>query len=313
MNTRDTHSAEEQLAAYVLGALDADEVMAVEAHLAHSHAARAEVQALREVVALLPYAAQPVEPPAAVRRQLFARIEANRVAEPTSRPAPVRAARRGARMMMPAIMAALLLLVVGLSALTFSLQMSIAELSRTNQASVTELARTKQSLESSLAQVQQTLDETQANQQALTARIEASQRALEASQRDMAALQSQLSQEQYVLTFISAPGVATRQLEATSGSVDAQGEMYMYPGHSEAIVLFRGLAPLEPGKVYQFWLANSDGQVAAGTVVADADGLARLLVQAPREVNAFTEVMLTIEPAGGSAIPSNQVVLEGSL
>jgi hypothetical protein len=45
----------------------------------------------------------------------------------------------------------------------------------------------------------------------------------------------------------------------------------------------------------------------------DESGLERLIVNAPREVNAFTQVMLTIEPAGGSDAPSNEVVLEGSL
>jgi hypothetical protein len=53
--------------------------------------------------------------------------------------------------------------------------------------------------------------------------------------------------------------------------------------------------------------------VAGGTFAVDTTGIATLVVQAPREVNAFQQVMLTIEPTGGSAHPSQQVVLQGSL
>lgn len=313
---RDNQSVHDLLAAYALGALDADEVMQVEAYLAQSAEARAELKALSEVVALLPYAAQPVEPPATVRRQLFARIAASQPAEKAQaapvRPPAVAAApplpvrpRRNAPPLMSAVLA-VMLLVVGLGGFAVSLQIRMDEMARNSQISVAELNRTRQAMEERLAQMQQVLADTQASQQALSAQ-------LAASRVELANLSAQLNQEQQVLTFISAPGVATRVLEATTAEVQAAGEMYMYPGHSEAVVLFRGLPPLAAGQVYQFWLANAEGQIAAGTVLADADGLARLHVVAPREVNAFTQVMLTVEPVGGSATPSNQVVLEGSL
>lgn len=125
----------------------------------------------------------------------------------------------------------------------------------------------------------------------------------------------QLDEERNVFTFVTAPGVATRTLEATNVASAAQGEMYMVPGYNQAVIIFEGLAPLEDGKVYQFWLANSAGQVAAGPpVMVDADGITRIVIEAPREVNAYTTVMLTVEDATiPHPQPSNDVVLEGSL
>jgi anti-sigma-K factor RskA len=89
--------------------------------------------------------------------------------------------------------------------------------------------------------------------------------------------------------------------------------MYMYPGHSSAVVIFSGLPPLAPGQVYQFWFADETGQVAGTTFVADPTGIGYIVVEAPREVNAFREVMITVEPSGGSATPSQNVILEGAL
>ncbi|MCG8351486.1 MAG: anti-sigma factor [Chloroflexales bacterium] len=300
MNLHNHHPTDDLLAAYALGALDADEAMRVETTLANNPEAQAELKALSEIVAMLPYAAQPIEPSNTVKQQLFARVAADQAQDPpaqmpTTLPPVALQPQRGWRMASAAVMAILLLLIVGLGSFTFSLQSSIAELQLTNQ-----------SLETRLADLQQTLAETQTSQQQLAAQFEA-------SQNNVATLMTRLTQEEQVLTFISAPGVATRILEATNSQIRAAGEMYMYPGQTQAVVLFRGLSPLESGRVYQFWLANNEGQVDAGIFHVDESGLERLIVNAPREVNAFTQVMLTIEPEGGSDAPSSEVVLEGSL
>lgn len=310
MSIPTNESPDDLLAAYALGALDADEVLRVEAHLAGSTESRAELQAFRDVVAQLPYAAQPVEPPATVRRQLFARIAAEQTppARPLDPPPARRSAPRG-RWMLPAAVALLLLLTFGLGGMVLSLQGNVSRLARNND----ELA-------SSLAETRQQLAATQAQQQALATELAASRRELgtvetqlAVNQRDLATLNRQIMSEQQIFTFITAPGVATRQLAARGPIDEAGGEMYMRPGQREAVILFRGLPQLEPGRVYQFWLANGDTQIAAGTVIADADGLARLVIEAPQEVNAFRQVMLTVEPAEGSSLPTGEVVLEGSL
>lgn len=294
MDTEDQQTSG-QLAAYALGALDIDEMAFVERALRESPDHREELNQLREVVALLPYAAAPADPPERVRTRLLDRIAASAAEQPAPvtplPPAPIR--RRG--WLTPAIMGVLAAFVLGLGALTFSLQQSVTALDQTNRDLVT-----------TLSQLQQALADTQTRQDELAAQ-------LASNQEQLAQLGGDVAQERHVVSFVTAPGVATRTLEATLPDTNARGEMYMYPGNDQAVVIFSGLHTLEPGQTYQFWLADGQTQVAGGTFVVDESGIAQLLVDAPREVNAFSEVMVTVEPAGGSSVPSEEVVLSGSL
>jgi anti-sigma-K factor RskA len=317
MNANEQIDAESQLAAYALGALDASDRQEVEELLARSPAHQEELRQLREVVAMLPFAAAPAAPPERVRAALFARIEASRAAPseadapparpaPTAAPAPARP-RRG--WLVPGLMAALAVVVLALGGLTANLAASVARLDRTNG-----------ELTAALVSLQQSLATTTERQAALAAQLEASQRQLDAVSAQLAAgeeqlaqMQARVAQEEQVIAFVSAPGVATRQLAPAEAGAAARGEMYMYPGEQSAVVIFSGLPTLDPGQVYQFWLADGATQVAGGTFAVDENGLARILVEAPREVNAFSEVMVTVEPSGGSPTPSDEVVLAGSL
>ncbi|MCS6881715.1 MAG: anti-sigma factor [Oscillochloridaceae bacterium] len=307
----DPSSPASQIGAYALGALDLEDRLQLEALLERSPELQEELRQLRQVVALLPYAATPVTPPARVRERLFARISAARAEGDASRAAapPATSPRRRMRWLMPGLVAVLTALVVALSLATLSLSSSIARLEQTNRELVAGVKR-----------MQQTLAETEARQEQLAAQLAAGQEQLkvlatrlEAGEERIARLGADLARDDYVISFISAPGVATRQLRSVRSGVAAQGEMYMYPGHSSAVVIFSGLPPLAPGQVYQFWFADETGQVAGETFVVDPTGIGYVVVEAPREVNAFREVMITIEPSGGSATPSQNVILEGAL
>lgn len=304
-------SAESQLEAYALGALDAEDRAVVEAQLAASPQQQDELRQLREVVAFLPFSAAPVVPPERVRHALMARIAAARpqAAPARAEPQPAPVARPRTPWLMPAIAAVLAAMVLGLAGLTFSLSGQVARLDQTNR-----------DLVGVLGGLQTTLADTQARQEALASRLDEGRRELEQVSADLAASQDRIAQlnakqaqDEYVISFVSAPGVATRALSPAEAGQGARGEMYMYPGNSSAVVLFSGLAPLEPGQVYQFWLADGSTQVAGGTFAVDDGGLGHIVVQAPREVNAFREVMVTVEPEGGSTTPSETVVLEGNL
>ncbi len=295
MDTEEQQQTDGQLAAYALGALDLDEMAFVERSLNESPDRREELNQLREVVALLPYAVAPATPPDQVRERLFARIVASTAQQSAPLAQQSQAPVRRRAWLVPTMMAVLAVLVLGLGGLTFSLQQSVTALDQTNRDLVT-----------TLGQLQQALADTQTRQNELAAQ-------LSTSQEQLASLGGAVDQERYVVSFVTAPGVATRLLEATPHNLNARGEMYMYPGNDQAVVIFSGLHTLEPGKTYQFWLADGQSQVTGGTFLVDETGLAQLLVDAPREVNAFSEVMVTVEPAGGSNVPSELVVLTGSL
>lgn len=307
----DPSSSASQIAAYALGALDLEDRLTLEALLERSPELQEELRQLRQVVALLPYTAPSATPPAHVRERLFARIAAAKAESGASRAAPpvAAASRPRSRWIMPGIIAVLTALVIALSLATLSLSSSIARLDASNRELVAGMER-----------LQQTLAEAESRQEQLSAQLAAGQEQLNviatrlvASEERIARLSTDLARDDYLISFISAPGVATRQLRSARSGVAAQGEMYMYPGHSSAVVIFSGLPPLAPGRVYQFWFADENGQVAGKTFVADPTGIGYIVVEAPREVNAFREVMVTVEPSGGSSSPSQNVILEGAL
>lgn len=309
------HDNKEQLEAYALGALDADEVARVEEYLRHSPEQRQELADLQDIVALLPYAALDADPPDRVKQRLMNRIAAD-APTPAAHPEPSspspRLKRSSGRAWAPfAAIAAVLLLALslGLAGMVFSLQNTVSQLQQANTTLQNDLAAVQTDVQS-LANAQLAAEDQLAASQEQVARLNTE---LAASQRAIDMLNAQFMTDQRLATFITAPGVATRRLVAVNDGSQASGEMYMYPGNREAVVLFRELPALEPGQVYQFWLANESGQIAAGTLQAGKDGLARLHVTAPREVNAFNQVMLTVEPEGGSQEPSDEVVLEGVL
>jgi anti-sigma-K factor RskA len=308
MNANDHNDAKGQLGAYALGALDTEDRWLVEDLLAASPAHQEELRQLRAVIAVLPFAAPAADPPERVRARLMARVEADRAAGLPTAP-PRTAVRPGRRWLVPVALVALVTLVMALGGLTIGLSSAMARLDQTNSDLVT-----------TMAELQQRLAETQQRQEALASQLDQGRRQLDevsaqlvSSQEQIGQVHAQIAQEEYVVSFVSAPGVATRQLAPAQLQARARGEMYMYPGESSAVVLFSGLPDLAPGQVYQFWLADGDSQVAAGTFVVDQSGIARLIISAPREVNAFSQIMLTIEPDGGSMTPSDAVVLTGSL
>lgn len=297
MSTHHDEQLQEQLAAYALGALDPAEIPALERAIAAMPARQEELRQLREVIAQLPYAAPRATPPPAVRERLLARVAASQATAPATGDSPGVApkARRPFAWIMPATLTILCAIVLVLGGLTRNLYQSVTALDRANR-----------DLVATMVQLEQALADTRTRQEVMALQVAS-------SQQQVADLNARLAQEQYVVSFVTAPGVATRQLNAAQNDAAAQGEMYMYPGHSQAVVLFSGLPALEPGKIYQFWLADGPTQVAGGTFSVDSSGIASLLVQAPREVNAFSQVMVTVEPLGGSAAPGAEVVLTGSL
>ncbi len=305
MNHVDDQHSKRQVTAGAPDTLETEEMRFVTEHLKQVAESQDELQELQDVVALLPYAVPPVEPPLRIRRQLLARIAASQSrtapSAPTTHPARRFAWLSGWRAFVPTFVITLLLL-MPLAVLIRSHQLRLAELTQVNTALQSELAQTR----ADLAQMQQALVALNTEQQAIETR-------LQATAQEVTTLMQLFSEERFVFTFVTAPGVATRDLVAVDTTINADGAMYMRPGQREAVVLFRGLQPLPPGMVYRFWLADDHDQIAVGTVTAESDGLARLTITAPDAINVFSQVMLTLEPASGGDDPGGTVILEGSL
>lgn len=77
MNEREHEGRRDELAAYLLGALEPGEAAALEQHLADCEECRAELRWLRPAVQVLPEAVDPVEPPPQLRARVMAEVGAD--------------------------------------------------------------------------------------------------------------------------------------------------------------------------------------------------------------------------------------------
>jgi len=300
---------QDSIPAFVLGALDIDEALLVNAHVIDCPDCRAEAEAFQTVLSTLPYAAAPSQPPAHIKQQLLARIAA---ASPATRaPTPPRApadpnSRATPRWMQAATGGALALsLVFGMMLYDSNTHVALI---------VSELTKNKQSIiemNQRLAQDQQTL--TQLNQQHAQDQTAIAQINVQHTQDAQAIeqMQAQIAHDQQMAMFISAPQTLPRLLEGADRR--ARATMYMQPNNAQAVLVIDGMPRVAPGKIYQLWLTKPGIQVPSATFDVTDQGLAVLQINAPAPIDQFDQVMVTIEQAGGATLPSDKIVLSGAL
>jgi hypothetical protein len=298
---------QDSIPAFVLGTLDIDEALLVNAHVIECPGCRAEAEAFQAVLGALPYAAAPRQPPAHVKQQLLARIAAPAAEHAPARShAPSSPSRATPRWMQAATGGALVLsLAFGMMLYdTNSKVASIGGALATSQQSIAEMKQRLAQDQQTLAQLgsQHTQDQTAIAQ--LRGQHTQDAQAIER-------MREQIAHDQQVTMFISAPQTLPRLLQGADRQ--ARATMYMQPNNSQAVLVIEGMPRVAPGTIYQFWLAKSGLQVPSLTFDVTDDGLAVLQINAPAPVNQFEQVMVTIEQAGGASVPSDKVVLSGAL
>ncbi|HEU5103275.1 MAG TPA: anti-sigma factor [Roseiflexaceae bacterium] len=291
---------QDSLPAFVLGTLDVDEALLVNAHVMRCSACRAEVESFQEVLIGLPYVATPREPPAHVKQQLLARIAAT--AQPAS-PRPRVAAPRW----MQLVTGAALALSLAFGAMLYDTNSRLGAIGGT----LAESQRSIAAMTNQLEQNQQALVRLDGQRAEVQKNLDDMSRQYQQAQATLADMQAQLAQDRQITVFISAPQTVHRVLDGADQR--AHATMYMQPNNRQAVLVVEGMPHAEPGKVYQFWLAKPGVQVPSETFNVSDDGLAVVRITAPTPVNQYDQVMVTVEQANGASLPSDQVVLSGSL
>jgi anti-sigma-K factor RskA len=116
-----------------------------------------------------------------------------------------------------------------------------------------------------------------------------------------------LFQQDPVSDLVAAPDAVVVQLAATEAYVDAAQMQAVYRESDGAMALIaESLEPADDGRTYQAWLIGDNGPVSAGVFVPDGDGTARLILDAAWQPGSLIGV--TLEPAGGSAQPTSDVL-----
>ena len=88
--------------------------------------------------------------------------------------------------------------------------------------------------------------------------------------------------------------------------------MFMTPEGKDAVLVVHNLDPAPAGKVYQVWLAHETAQQPMETFQPDHSP-ETIVMHSPMPLKTFKWVMITVENAGGSKLPSKNTVLFGDL
>lgn len=83
----------------------------------------------------------------------------------------------------------------------------------------------------------------------------------------------------------------------------------MVPTKDGALFVASGLQAAPENHAYQLWLLK-DGQPESVAVFNDEDGV--VLIESEFDISGYDSAAVTLEPAGGSATPSDTVVLSAS-
>lgn len=264
--------------AYAVDALPEDERVLFEAHLAACGACGQEVQELQATAARLG-ATFVAGPPAALRARVLAEIDGVR----QERPAPLADATRdelAARRPVPrwvasglGVAAALLLVAVGgLAAVVVSLQAQVADLE--------VVAGAAEQTSSQLSTVTERLSE------------------LEQQATDAPVLTTSA-----VTDVLAAPDAVTVSVTHD----DVLGRVVASPTRGEAVFIAEGWEPAPHQHTYVLWLITPEGAAPAGLFDPDERGRATRVMTG--DVAAATAVGITIEPEGGSPVPSDDPMM----
>ena len=115
------------------------------------------------------------------------------------------------------------------------------------------------------------------------------------------------------LEFATALGMRAVPLSATDANLRATGFVVISADGDHGVLVVEGLKPLGDSQQYQLWLIR-DGQWSSGAVFStDEHSYAGTRIRALRSLLEYSEVDITIEPAGGSPQPTGRQVLRGDL
>lgn len=122
---------------------------------------------------------------------------------------------------------------------------------------------------------------------------------LETLQKDGAALDVITDSEETTIHLPPAPGIPSQ----THGSYRGK------PGTPIAIIAIDNFAPPPAGKVYQAWVRHGSEWLSLGTITPEANGRGVLIAQGPDLAIAPDAIEVTLEPAGGSTVPTGPVII----
>jgi anti-sigma-K factor RskA len=351
MDTELTYSqVSELLPAYVLGALEPEEMLAVDTYLSSNQVLVARLREIELTVVQMAFVAPDAPLPTDAKSRLLARVQAsfatsgpletvtapqaqspeivsgsplkrNSVSAQTgSWSAWLNRAFRADRWLIAT--GCVLIVLVALAFYTAQLQGELGQVT----ARFEVVQREHEQLQIANAGLQQTNESLQRQLLANQSQLQQAGVTLDSLQAEAAelkavnlqlqqfnqSLQQQVQTNQELLGLITS-AERTVFLPGTEESPQASGALYLSAA-DQAVLVLRGLEPLPADQTYQLWLipANSPPQ-PAGLLEVQSGGLSWQPIEIPAEAEDFAAVGVSVEPAGGSPAPSGPIVLLGTV
>jgi anti-sigma-K factor RskA len=277
----------EMLAAHALGALDAAEVRALEAHLATCADCRAELSEWLDTSAALAYSAPRVEPSISLRSRLLENIRAEK-SESASLADNSRAG--GAA------------IDVVREAKQETAETNVIQMLTKPRSSWNTMQRFG-ALAASLAFAAfiitlVVLWNRNRSMQAEVARLS----------RDLQTTQQQLKREREISEMFAAPDTRVATLTGTEMAPRAQARL-AYNKAGSAMMIVDGLPAAPAGKDYQIWFIADGKPVPGGVFKPDTAGHVEMHDQIPTQARNAAAFAITLEPQGGTPAPTGQKYL----
>ncbi len=130
---------------------------------------------------------------------------------------------------------------------------------------------------------------------------------------EQADLQHELLAQREALAQLALPQTQAMAIAGTQVQPNAHGQMIANPNANSGVLIVADLAPLPPGKAYQFWLIKGNTPVSAGLFNVDPQGRGLLSVSASAPIGSFDAIGVSIEPEGGSPQPTGDIVMLSKL
>ena len=322
--TLSKEQVQELLPGYVLGALDSQEMLAIDEYLAQHRELLQQVRSAEDAVALMALAATPERPPAAVRQKLMQRVAADAAERPLpaagALPSPAQTARISR---MPRQWPTFVRNVVAVSAATALVALAVysALLGRhiaTLQQQADARTQTIAEMEGQNAGLLSALEAI--NAEMATLKEERNQLASSNSllQTEKARLDVRLQEIDQKLAAdesrLQLLSTANDAVMLTGGEDAPQSRGAFYVSGPQGVLVIHGLKPLPENQVYQFWWVTDDGTQLPITPVEVQANVEPIwaVFDVPQQAAPYTVVGLSIEPASGSPQPTGPMILEGA-
>jgi hypothetical protein len=154
----------------------------------------------------------------------------------------------------------------------------------------------------------------------MTARVETAETQLtdlrlrlDQAEQTTAGLQTAMSRAQQIMTFVGAPETRSLIVSAAESPANPQAMMYMQSDHNRVVIIAHGLPPAADGWHYHVWLADSEHRILLGRLNIHQNGMAELIADAPRTVNHYAQMMITVDPPPDATTTPSEVVLQANI